>query len=215
VKLLDFALDDTLNRLRKEMGDAPLEEIFQIPVVPSRPRKKITLPPRKLLDPNPPVIEETRVPTVVIRSPSVVPVRPAPAFVSSSRVNMPSGVFEVDYGDVSVGSLGELRYQGKRAIFYIRDVSSYQGNFTLPKFHVADCATRQGMKTKNLNERFIAATRFDGYFQLNVDGRKRDVQLSVCQHCLEALSWKGFSRSLSTEKKQRRVREFSLQEYLS
>lgn len=128
---------------------------------------------------------------------------------------MPGGVFEVDYGDVSVGSLGELRYQGKRAIFYIRDVSSYKGEFSLPKFHVADCATRQGMKTKNLNERFIAATRFDGFFQLNVDGRKRDVQLSVCQHCLEALSWKGFSRSLSTETKQRRVKEFSLQEYLS
>ncbi len=213
MKLVDFSVYPDLDLLRYEMGGAPLLKIFQESVVPKRPPKaQAEVPkqepktafvhPRPVIPP-PPVKLPVRLPTV---SP--------PEFKPSPRSSLSPGVFEIDFGDMQIGSGGELRYQGQKAIFYIRDVSSYQGNYLLPKFHISDCITRQGMRTKNLNERFIANTRGDGVFPIRLDGRTRNEQLSVCQHCLEQLQWKGFTRTMSAETRKRRVVDFSLQEYL-
>ena len=192
----------------------PLLNIFQESVVPKRPPKaqvQVSLQEPKIAPPIP-------LRPIILLPPAKPPVRdPAgtsPEFKPSAKSSTSTGVFEIDFGDMQIGLGGELRYQGQKAIFYIRDVSSYQGNFSLPKFHIADCITRQGMRTKNLNARFIANTRGDDVFPIRLDGRTRNEQLSVCQHCLEQLQWKGFTRTMSAETRMRRVLDFSLQEYL-
>lgn len=214
MKLIDFSGDLLLSLLRQEIGNAPLLNIFQDAVVPKR-------PPKVQVPASPPVVKQVPIasprpvlPTATVSTPSRVHSGIAPNLKPAAKSSITPGVYEINFGDMQVGTGGELRYQGQKAIFYIRDVSSYQGNHSLPKYHIADCITRQGMRTKNLNERFIALTRGDGVFPIRLDGRTRNEQLSVCQHCLEQLQWKGFSRALSSETRKRRVIEFSLQEYL-
>ncbi len=188
--------------------------IFREAVVPKRPPKVQVQAPKQEPKIAPPVPPRPVISAPPVRPPVQVPSGSPPEFKPAARSTPTPGVFEIDFGDMQIGSGGELRYQGQKAIFYIRDVSSYQGNYSLPKFHIADCITRQGMRTKNLNERFIANTRGDGVFPIRLDGRTRNEQLSVCQHCLEQLQWKGFTRTMSAETRKRRVLDFSLQEYL-
>jgi hypothetical protein len=214
VKLVDFSGHADLDLLRQEMGGAPLLNIFRDAVVPKRPPAAQVQAPIREPKIAPPVPPRPVFPPPPIKPPVRVLTGSSPEFKPSPKSSTTSGVFEIDFGDMQIGSGGELRYQGQKAIFYIRDVSSYQGNYSLPKYHIADCITRQGMRTKNLNERFIANTRGDGVFPIRLDGRTRNEQLSVCQHCLEQLQWKGFTRTLSTETRKRRVLDFSLQEYL-
>ena len=214
MKLVDLPWHADLDLLRQEMGGAPLLNIFKDPVVPKRPPKAQVQATKQEIKLAPLVPPRPVIPPPLVKPPVRVPAGAPPEFKPSAKSPMTSGVFELDFGDMQVGSGGELRYKGQKAIFYIRDVSSYQGNYSLPKFHIADCITRQGMHTKNLNERFIANTRGDGVFPIRLDGRTRNEQLSVCQHCLEQLQWKGFTRKMSAETRKRRVLEFSLQEYL-
>lgn len=214
MKLVDFSGHADLDHLRQEMGGAPLLNIFQESVVPNRPPKaqvRVAKQEQKIAPPVPP--RPVITPPPLKPTPRVAEAIP-PEFKPSAKSSTTPGVFEIDFGDMQIGSGGELRYLGQKAIFYIRDVLSYQGNYSLPKFHIADCITRQGMRTKNLNERFFANTRSDGIFPIRLDGRTRNEQLSVCQHCLEQLQWKGFTRALSAEARKRRVLDFSLQEYL-
>ena len=217
MKLVDFSENLPLNLLRFEMGNAPLLNVFNKSVVPEKPPRIVT-PIQKieasLIGQPSKVLSKTMIQP--LRVPTPVPFD-APVFkVPPRSVPIPSaGVFEVNYGDIQVGSDRTLRYLGQKAIFYIRDVSSYQGSYSLPKFHIADCITRQGMRTKNLNDRFIAATRGDGLFPVRIDGHSKDVRLAVCQHCLEDLHWHGFTRKFTAAARQSRVVDFSLQQYLN
>jgi hypothetical protein len=214
VKLVDFSVYADLDHLRHEMGGAQLLKIFQESVVPKRPPKAQVQAPKKESKTTSFVHPRPVIPPPMVKPSVRVTPGSTPEFKPSQRSSLTPGVFEIDFGDMQIGSDGELRYQGQKAIFYIRDVSSYQGNYSLPKFHIADCITRQGMRTKNLNERFIANTRGDGVFPIRLDGKTRNEQLSVCQHCLEQLQWKGFTRTMSAETRKRRVLDFSIQEYL-
>ncbi len=214
MKLVDFSGYAELDLLREAMGGAPLLNIFLESVVPKRPPKAQVQAPKQEPKTASPVPPRPVIPSPRINHSVRVPAGTHPEFKPSAKSSTTPGVFEIDFGDMQIGARGELRFQGQKAIFYIRDVSSYQGNYSLPKFHIADCITRQGMRTKNLNERFIANTRGDGVFPIRLDGRTRNEQLSVCQHCLEQLQWKGFTRTMSAETRKRRVVDFSLQEYL-
>lgn len=204
MKIFDFALDASLNDLRMELSSAPLIDHFRDPFVPKI-VIKIDLKP---VAPSKPID---------LASPSPQPVMP-PARVSSGSAPPPSMTVQtdVDFDDVEVVYDGTLRYKGQRVIFYIYDVISYQNEVKLPRYHIADCATRQAMRTLDRSSRFITSNRQDGLFPVRINGRQISSQkLLVCQHCLRLINWNGFGMHMTVEERMAAVSGFVLKDYFS
>src|SRR5262249_42032075 len=107
---------------------------------------------------------------------------------------------EIPLGEVDILPDGTLAYKDRRVVLYIRDVRQYQSarlsDNDLPRFHVADCETLQGMRANRRYERYVVATRETGEFQINLMHHNRyeqsDRRLNVCQNCLAKLNWNNF-----------------------
>jgi hypothetical protein len=204
MKIFDFALDSGLNDLRMELSSAPLVDYFRDPFVPKIVIKIDLKPvaPSKPLD---------------LALPLPQPVAP-PARVSSGSAPAPSMTVQadVDFDDVEVVYDGTLRYKGQRVIFYIYDVVSYQNVVKLPRYHIADCSTRQAMRTLDRSSRFITSNRQDGLFPVRINGRQIPSQkLLVCQHCLRLTNWNGFGMHMTSEERLAAVSNFKLNDYFS
>jgi len=122
---------------------------------------------------------------------------------------------EVSFDEITRLDDGTLGYKDSRVLVYIRDVSTYGGQVELPKFHAAYCSTLEKMKESNRFERYVVATREDGSFQINKieNGRKRGSSwesLTICQNCLNALSFDSFSYRLQSKRRREIVRDFTI-----
>lgn len=120
----------------------------------------------------------------------------------SERLN--SVGVEVDIGQVSLVPDGTLALGGKRVILYIRDISNYDGNKKLPKYHLTHCRALEQMHRKNRFTRYVVANREDGNFWVNFMGVNRgseEIKLDVCQFCLARLKWRGFQIRWAMRKK--------------
>lgn len=125
---------------------------------------------------------------------------------------------DVDFQDIQRLEDGTLGYKGHRVLVYIRDINSYDDKASLPKFHVAYCATLEKMRQQRRWQRYVVANRDDGKFLVHImseAARPRIVSLFVCQNCLTALNWNGFADGVEQRNRLRLVREFSLQEFFS
>jgi hypothetical protein len=123
---------------------------------------------------------------------------------------------EVALNDVEFRKDGTLGYKGHRVLLYIRDVPNYDEHGTLPKFHVAYCATLERMRREQRFQRYVVANRDDGKFQVNLMNqpeRSRVVPLAVCQQCMTALDWNNFSMAVTRPERLRHVSQFSLTEF--
>lgn len=204
MKIFDFALDGNFNNLRMELSSAPFVDFFRDQVVP-KVVIKIELPP---VAPSKPLALALPTPLPVM-SPARVPIGNAPVPTATVQA-------DVDFDDVEVVLDGTLRYKGQRVIFYIYDVSSYQNDFKLPRYHIADCATRQAMRTLDRSSRFITSNRQDGLFPVRVNGRQIPKQkLLVCQHCLRLINWNGFGMHMTSEERAGVVSGFVVKDYFS
>lgn len=117
---------------------------------------------------------------------------------------------DVDKDKIKTLPDGSLVYKNKRILVYIRDVKSYKGEETLPKFHIADCSTLKTMNSMNrFNSRYVVATRTDGYFVVRKNGfLKPEVKLFVCKNCLSELNFNNFN-----EDKWSAFKNFSLEDF--
>lgn len=125
---------------------------------------------------------------------------------------------EVDFKDVDVRKDGTLGYKSQRVLLYIRDIPNYDEHGTLPKFHIAYCATLERMRREQRFQRYVVANRDDGKFQVNLMSqreRSRVVPLAVCQQCLITLDWKSFSKAVGRQERLQRVSQFSLTEFFA
>jgi hypothetical protein len=124
----------------------------------------------------------------------------------------------VDLRDIdTVG--GTFSYQGVPVLLYIMSVKLYKDTQKRPKFHVSNCSTWDMMKIQGRQDRYVASTRVDGFFELEItglDGRSRRVTepLEVCKNCLDNVSWKGFDyQGMLRSERNRIFRAFSLAEF--
>jgi hypothetical protein len=123
--------------------------------------------------------------------------------------------------DVSIDEIipledGTLGYKDRRVIVYIRDVPGFRFNFNAPRFHMADCKTLQSMREQNRFGRYVVATRDDGFFLVNQIGHSshREVlKLNVCQNCLYALGFDGFSFRIARNRRQEIVSRFTIRRF--
>lgn len=123
---------------------------------------------------------------------------------------------EIPLQDVEVLNDGTFTYKGRRVVVYIRDITSYKDDHTMPKFHLAMCETLLTMKNEGRYEkRYVVATREDGLFRIQKiqDNRvisSTDEKLIVCQNCLHGLHYKGFNRNEKPARKSKFLQEFSV-----
>jgi hypothetical protein len=205
MKILDFTLGETLNALRLEMGATSLVNVFTQPCVPPKPKAQAR-------------VETPTTPVVMKPTPISLPIAPParqspPAVVAQYE---PPTTYYLDADDVEVASDFTLKYNGKKVVFHILDVKSYQGDAELPKFHIAECGARNMMRTKNRDSRYVATTRDDGRFEIRIDrGRTVLAFLPVCKRCLEKIDWRGYSRTSSSQEKARIVESFDLKDYFA
>ncbi|ASK69470.1 HNH endonuclease [Shewanella bicestrii] len=104
---------------------------------------------------------------------------------------------DVELKDVDVTS-GLLSYKGRQVLLYIKDhgqsvYSAMASPGTGRRYHVADCATLKGMREQGRFERYVATNDTSGEFLISGFGIEGKARLQVCQNCLCALNYKGWS----------------------
>src|SRR5664280_2671549 len=60
---------------------------------------------------------------------------------------------EIPLRDVEVLNDGTFTYKGRRVVVYIRDISSYRDDYSMPRFHLAMCETLLMMKDEGRYEK--------------------------------------------------------------
>jgi hypothetical protein len=125
---------------------------------------------------------------------------------------------DVSIDDLIVLEDGTLSYKDSRVLVYIRDFSQDGGRQWIPRFHVADCRTLQQQRQQNRFGHYVVATRSDGFFQVNMIRRGKQVtkqlmRLAVCQNCLYHLSFDGFSLDHSSQRRRLIVSQFMITKF--
>jgi hypothetical protein len=132
--------------------------------------------------------------------------KPSPVVI----LPLPTEGLEVSSNEIKTHTDGTLLYKDKRVIVHIRDASGHE-----PRFHLSNCITLVEMKSAGRFQKYVVSEREDGFFHVRYKGGDlSERQLSVCQNCLDKLSWKGFSRE-GMEKSTRLdiVKKFSIKEF--
>ncbi|WP_226092794.1 HNH endonuclease [Dickeya oryzae] len=107
---------------------------------------------------------------------------------------------------------------GERVIIYKREPSYHHGQYTLPKYHIANCSTLKEMWTANRSKNYIRTSRSDGLFVINNKNsdtgeiERNIVRLKVCKLCLELINWDDYKSKTYTEKNMS-VDEFDLEAF--
>jgi len=128
----------------------------------------------------------------------------------------------VDPDDIETLVNGIFTYQGVPVLLYIYQPMHWtEQDDRLPRFHLCNCRTWSDMKARGRQDRYVASTRVDGYFELEVytaslgTSQKRMERLPVCQNCLDKLHWKGFRNdgTLTRPERLMHVETFALDQF--
>lgn len=133
----------------------------------------------------------------------------------NAAATLPETGVEIDgLSKLEVNSDGTLKYEGKRVSVHIRDVQAIGGNHHSPRFHIYNCRTLDDMRNNGRFDRYVVSDRDDDVFFIRIDaGPLRQTKLSVCQNCLDKLSWDGFSLENTKEKRYGVVQSFTLRRF--
>ena len=113
--------------------------------------------------------------------------------------------FEIDDGIPVV--------QNRKAVLYIRDPKKYQGQLTLPKYHIFHCSTLKEMQEKGEYYKYHASSRTDGKFHLKLSHTNELSlrELVLCWNCLKELrSKERFGPNIFPDKPE----DFPLEDWL-
>jgi len=122
---------------------------------------------------------------------------------------LPTEGLDVESSEIKVHSDSTLLYKEKRVLVHIRDATGHE-----PRFHLSNCITLVDMRNKGRFEKYVVSERDDGYFHVRFNsGNLEQRKLSVCQNCLNELSWDGFSLENDRSLRQDSVRNFSIKDF--
>lgn len=152
--------------------------------------------------------------------------KPTVFSLSDTRASYRDIKVELDIGiDVALGDVktvgGLLSVDGRQVLLYIKDhtynydkalVNGKDGN----KYHVAHCRTLAEMTAKKKFQRYVATNNVSHKFKISSSkypNSEPEVELWVCQNCLDLLNYKESRSSSSTKAKN--AKEFNLKEFFS
>lgn len=133
--------------------------------------------------------------------------------IEKIREELETGGIDVPIEDVVIGPGGLLTYKGEQVLLYIRREER--------RFHVMDCNTLQEMRRKGLFEKYVVATRIDGFFLIHrknwISGEieEDEVELKVCKNCLRMINWKGYADTWLYPKKNKIWMEFDIGDFFA
>lgn len=151
--------------------------------------------------------------------PTVFSLNDTRAAYTNLEVDLDIGI-EVSAEDVETAG-GLLSYKGRQVLLYIKDhtynyhkalVNGRDGN----KYHVAHCRTLEKMTKNKKFQRYVATNNISHKFKVSSSkypNEEPEVELWVCQNCLELLNYKESRSSSSTKLKN--AKEFNLKEFFS
>ncbi len=128
------------------------------------------------------------------------------------------GGIDVSIDDIRILHDGTLGYKDSRVLIYSRDVplaSEVSDTvWKIPRFHFANCKKLKDAR-KNRGTPYAVAINEDGNFsihKIHMWGRTEyDVfRLVVCEHCLNALSYDGYSHDMPEHTRRRILDSFSI-----
>lgn len=121
---------------------------------------------------------------------------------------------------------GLLSHVGRQVILYIKD-HTFESNPIMAvlqkdgskgrKFHITDCKTLKQMRANKRFDRYVVTINTTGYFKISARNgygviEEGDVQLNVCQNCLEQLNYKDY-KFLNQTNKTNVVKQFNILEF--
>lgn len=130
-----------------------------------------------------------------------------------------SGGIDVTLADIRILDDGTLGYKDSRVLVYSRDVSLASGPeetiWQIPRFHFANCKKLQDARQRNRWAPYVVAVKEDGDFAINKvhawgKTERGALRLVVCENCLSALAYEGFSHELPEHKRRRIIASFSI-----
>lgn len=100
---------------------------------------------------------------------------------------------EAKLEDIRVDVDGTLNWKGHKVVLHIYSVRSdgWQKE-SLPRFHVAECATLQGMRERGAFDRYVVSQKATGIFTINISEVKKEAALQICRNCLSHLNYQNF-----------------------
>ena len=108
---------------------------------------------------------------------------------------------EAELSEVEPGADGTLEWRGHKVVLHIYEVrSTHSYQVSLPRFHVADCKTLQGMRLGGRIERYIVSRKTTGLFNVRMSGKVTEEHLPVCKNCLTELDYKNYFSGNSRDK---------------
>lgn len=137
-----------------------------------------------------------------------------------SEPELPTAVLDklrtvgIDVYDHEVRTTPEkvLVWRGEVVVHYIRDQLNWSSGATGYRFHVADCGTRESMRSLGRDHRYVVTNRADGLFPVRVSGRLTYDALQVCRNCLSRLNWDDYRRAGPRER-DRIVNGFNVRDF--
>ncbi|OZA98138.1 MAG: hypothetical protein B7X52_01035 [Thiotrichales bacterium 34-46-19] len=133
---------------------------------------------------------------------------------SPQVITLPVEGLDVLTSEITVHIDGTLLYKGKRVLVHIRDVLQDNGKYYEPKFHLVNCKTLIEMKSAGRFQKYVAADRDTGIFYVRYGADQlKQVQLDVCQNCLDRINWKDFKIILPKPTRFSIVKSFSIKEF--
>lgn len=111
---------------------------------------------------------------------------PLPGRIGDRTVHPNS--FDVIDGILIYNPDNHNRQRLDRAVLYQPWVGHFRSSYGRdPRYHILHCSTIQEMQRIGSYARYVPTSRADGKFLVNLNGREDEVELLVCQNCLNLL----------------------------
>ena len=108
------------------------------------------------------------------------------------KIDLETKGIDVGIDDIEITDNGLLKYRNEQILLYIKEISSFNTNSSLPKYHFYQCSTLNRMQREKRFERYVVTQRKTGYFLMGrkdsyySNNREIEEKLDVCGNCL---SW--------------------------
>ncbi len=106
------------------------------------------------------------------------------------KIDLETKGIDVGLNDIEITANGLLKYRNEQILLYIKEISGFNTNYSLPKFHFYQCSTLNRMQREKRFERYVVTQRKTGYFLMdrkdgyNSYSHNTEERLDVCGNCL-------------------------------
>ena len=134
-------------------------------------------------------------------------------FMPANMEDLGTTGVEIKITDVTRSPNELLTLNGVQILLYLKEVKKYQNSFKLQKFHLYYCQTLNRMDKEGSFDKYVATTRKDGGFLVDVPSEKKynlDQELDVCKNCLSLYNQQDENKQ---NQKNYTVKTFSIAEF--